>query len=288
MPQHPPAHHLEWSSVTVGGRRVNYGVGGFGRPVLFIHGWALGSRSYKRALKRLMALGCRVYAPALPGLGGSSSLPAGQDDLEDYARWLDGFADAVGIGEPALVAGHSLGGAVATRFAHDHPDHVAHLVLINSVGAAVWKEVAGEVRYLAERPLWGWVADFSRDIATSRGLRATVRAIVEDAVPNVVRDPVGMWRAATLARRADLRAELERLRGDGVAVTAVSSQGDLIIPGASFAALCQSLGVEGRLVPGRHSWLLGEPDLFGRLMADIIESSRPAPHLPELRPAANG
>lgn len=267
---------------------MRYGVGGAGRPVVFVHGWALGSRSYKRALKRVMALGCRVYAPALPGLGGSAMLPWGADDLEAHARWLDGFFDAVGIREPALVAGHSLGGAVATRFTHDHPGRVSQLVLINAAGAAVWKEVAGEVRYLAERPLWGWAADFSRDIATSHGLSSTVKAMLEDAVPNVVRDPVGLWRAAALARQADLRSELEGICGLGVPVSAISSVGDLIIPGASFAELCRSLGIQGRVVRGRHSWLLGEPDLFGRVMADIIESSCRGESTPELRPAANG
>ncbi len=286
MPRPADPDHLEWRSARVGGRRVNYGVGGCGQPVLFIHGWALGRRAYKRALKRLVRMGCRVYAPALPGFGGSAGLPAGHD-LGDYAAWVAGFCDAVGMDDPALVAGHSLGGAVATRFAHDHPERVAHLVLINAVGAAVWKEVAGEVRYLAERPLWGWVADFSVDIATSDGLGATLKAIGEDAVPNVVRNPVGLWQAAGLARRADLRAELERLRGDGIPVTALSSKGDLIIPAASFETLCRTLGVAGQVVPGRHSWMLGRPDDFGEVMAGAVQAAAGTAAPPALRPAAN-
>lgn len=285
MARPPVPDHLEWHSVTVGGRRVNYGVAGAGPPVVFLHGWALGRRSYKRALKRLVQQGCRVYAPALPGFGGSSDLPGARPDMADHAAWLAGFCDAAGVAAPAVVAGHSLGGAVAARFAHDHPERVAHLVLINAVGAAVWRDGAGAVRYLAERPLWGWVADFSVDIVTSDGLGPTVRAIVEDAVPNLVRNPLGMWRAAGLARRADLRVELERLRGDGVPVTAVSSEGDLIIPPASFAALCATLGVDGRVVPGRHSWLLGRPDTFATVMAEVVEAATVPP--PVLRLVAN-
>lgn len=271
----------------VGGRRVDFGVGGTGLPVVFLHGWALGRRSYKRALKRLVQMGCRVYAPALPGLGGSAGLPAGSDDLEGYSAWVAGFCDAAGVGAPALVAGHSLGGAVAARFTHDHPERVAHLVLINAVGAAVWRDVAGEVRYLAERPLWGWVADFSVDIVTSDGLGSTIRAIAEDAVPNLVRRPRGMWRAAGLARRADLRLELERIRCGGVPVTAVSSEGDLIIPPASFAALCGSVGVTGVMVPGRHSWLLGRPDAFAAVMAGPVEAATVAVTAPKLRRVVN-
>lgn len=286
MARHPAPDHVEWSSVTVRGRRVCYAAGGAGIPVVFIHGWALGNRSYKRALKRLIQLGCSVHAPALPGFGGSSELPGWSPDLRGHAAWLADFMDAVGVGRPALVVGHSLGGAVAARLAHDHPDRVARLVLINAVGAAVWKEAAGEVRYLAERPIWEWVADFSRDMATTDGLGSALRAIVEDAVPNVARNPAGVWRAAGLARRVDLRRELESIAAGGPPVTAISSEGDLVVPAASFRALCRSLGVDGRLVPGRHSWLLGRPDTFGAVMADVLAAAGPAPG-PTLLPAAN-
>src|SRR5579875_2141001 len=98
-----PYDHVKWSSVTVAGRKVCYAAGGSGVPVVFIHGWALGNRSYKRALKRLIQLGCSVYAPALPGFGGSSDLPGRAPDLPDYAAWLAGFLDEVGLDRPALI-----------------------------------------------------------------------------------------------------------------------------------------------------------------------------------------
>jgi pimeloyl-ACP methyl ester carboxylesterase len=151
MPKLEPEDHLSWESVLVDGRSVNYGTAGSGLPVLFIHGWALGQHAYKRALKRLVRLGCRVYAPALPGFGGSAALPAGACDLGAYAAWLDSFLSAVGVDEPVFVVGHSFGGGVATKLAHDFPDRVGYLVLINSVGGGTWLQAGSKVRSMAER-----------------------------------------------------------------------------------------------------------------------------------------
>src|SRR5919107_5422337 len=93
--RHPD--HLVWKRATVDGRPALYGVAGEGMPVLFVHGWALGQHSYKRALKRLVHMGCRVYAPALPGFGGTAELPKRRFSLEGYAEWLDAFLETVKV-----------------------------------------------------------------------------------------------------------------------------------------------------------------------------------------------
>ena len=276
MADHRAPAHLVWRTVAVDGRRTRYGVAGHGLPVLFLHGWGLGHRAYKRALKRLVRLDCRVYAPAMPEFGGTAGLPRSDDDLGAYAAWADAFLDAVGVDEPVLVAGHSLGGAVAARLTHDFPDRVAHLVLINAVGGGIWTESPDGGRLLADRPLWHWVAHFSHDIATTRRVCATLRHITEDAVPNLVTNPLGVWRAAQMARGADLRAELAAIRAAGVPVTAVSSEGDHIVPRAAFDALCASLGVTGHLIEGRHSWLLADPENFAGVMVRAVTAANAA------------
>ena len=274
MADHRAPAHLVWRTIAVNGRRTRYGVAGHGMPVLFLHGWGLGHRAYKRALKRVVRLGCRVYAPAMPEFGGTAGLPRSRDDLGSYAAWADAFLTAVGVDEPVLVAGHSLGGAVAARLAHDFPDRVAHLVLLNALGGGIWTEGPDGGRLLSERPLWHWAAHFSHDIATTRRLWATLRHITEDAVPNLVTNPVGVWRAAEMARRVDLRAELMAIRAAGVPVTAVSSEGDNIVPRAAFDALCASLGVNGHMIEGRHSWLLADPENFAAVMVRAVTAAQ--------------
>lgn len=268
--------HLTWETARVDGRQAVYGVGGHGLPVLFIHGWALGARAYKRALKRLIRLGCRVYAPALPDFGGTEGLPPGHRTLEDYAGWADAFLSEVGVDEPVLVVGHSLGGAVGARLTHDFPDRVSHLVLINSLGSSVWADGPDRLSLLAERPLWDWALSFSKDLLISDRVGATVKAIAEDCLPNLVHNPLGLARTARIARRVDLSQELSEVRREGVPVTAVTSDGDLVVTRACFDELCRTLGVQGRVVQGRHSWLLAAPEEFAGVMVQAVGAATAA------------
>jgi pimeloyl-ACP methyl ester carboxylesterase len=276
MAKPEPDDHLEWKTTEVHGRRVNYGVAGTGLPVLFIHGWALGQHAYKRSLKRLVRLGCRVYAPALPGFGGSAPLPPEECDIAGYAAWVDAFLDAVGVDEPVFAVGHSFGGGVATKLAHDFPSRVGYLVLINSVGGGAWLQAGNKVRSMAERPIWDWAVHFPSDILMARGMVGTLKAMLEDAIPNVVRNPCAVYRVGMLARRADLTADLADIRARQLPVLVLWGEGDAIIPRASFDALCAAVGSAGTVVPGRHSWLLSDPDSFGEVMANSVTVARAA------------
>ena len=274
----PPNDHLVWKSTTVHGRTALYGVAGADDPanrlpLVFVHGWGLGQHSYKRALKRLVGMGCTVYAPALPGFGGTSELPGDEFDLDGYARWLGGFLEAVGLGDAKVcLFGHSFGGGVSIQFAHDTPDRVRTLVLINSVGGSSWTRPGptGAVKSMAQRPLWDWGIHFPRDILPIPQITRVLPVILEDAVPNLIRNPRAMWKAAQLARTADLTEELEELRRRRLPVVVLWGEQDKIIPRPSFDALCAAIGSEGEVVSGNHSWLLADPDSFGEVMTNIV------------------
>ena len=256
-----------------------YGVAGSGSPVLFLHGWGLGQHTYKRSLKRLAQLGTRVYAPALPGFGGSDDLPKSDLSFEGYARWVDEFLRSVGVSEPVFLVGHSFGGGVAIKLAHDFPDRVRYLVLVNSVGGSTWSSAGSVVRSMAERPLWDWGLHFSEDILPLPQIRKVLPVILEDALPNAIRNPRALWRVANLARRADLTPELEELKRRKLPVVVLWGDKDKIIPRASFDALCAAIGSEGEVVPGTHSWLLADPDAFGEVMTNVMEVAKLAQDL---------
>jgi pimeloyl-ACP methyl ester carboxylesterase len=272
----PVDDRLAWKRTTVDGRTALYGVAGDGLPVVFLHGWALGQHSYRRALKRLVRLGCRVYAPALPGFGGTADLPPRRFSFEGYAEWLDQFLDAVGMQEPVFLIGHSFGGGVAIKFAHDFGERVRYLVLVNSVGGSTWTSAGSTVRSMAERPLWDWGVHFPSDVLPLAQFRRVLPVLLEDAVPNAVRNPRALWRVAQLARRADLTPELEELKARKLPVVVLWGDKDQIIPRASFDALCQAIGAEGEVVQGNHSWLLADPDAFGEVMTNVVGIARMA------------
>jgi len=264
------ADHLTWERTTVQGRTALYGVAGEGLPVLFLHGWALGQHSYKRALKRLVNLGCRVYAPAMPGFGGTPELPGDEFSFAGYAAWVDAFLDAVGIDEPVFLIGHSFGGGVAIKLAHDFP-RVRSLVLVNSVGGSTWTSSGSKVRSMAERPLWDWGLHFPGDVWPLPQLTRIVPVMLEDALPNVMRNPRALWKVGQLARSADLTAELELLKERRLPVVVLWGDKDQIIPRASFEAMCRTLGVQGDVVAGTHSWLLADPDALGQVITNAVE-----------------
>jgi pimeloyl-ACP methyl ester carboxylesterase len=260
----PPADHLVWSRTTVEGRPALYGVAGEGLPVLFLHGWGLGQHAYKRALKRLVQLGCRVYAPALPGFGGTADLPGEHLSFEGYAKWTAAFLDAVGVTEPVFLVGHSFGGGVSIKLAHDHATRVRYLVLVNSLGGS-----------MAGRPLWDWGIHFPGDVFPF-SIRQVLPVVLEDALPNVIRNPRAMWKVANLARTADLTVELEQIKENQLPVVVLWGDKDKIIPKSAFDALCAAIGKEGSVIEGTHSWLLADPDAFVEVITNDIEVAQMA------------
>ena len=262
--------HLVWERTEVEGRPAFFGHagGGEGLPVLFLHGWALGQHSYKRPLSRLARMGCRVYAPAQPGFGGTPDLPGDQFDFGGYAAWAAAFLDAVGVAEPALVIGHSFGGGVSIQLAHDQPEKVRSLVLVNSIGTP--------------RPLWDWAVRFPTN-ALPGELTRMLPVVLEDALPNLVRNPRSLWRVGNLARRADLRQELEELKRRKLPVVVLWGDKDRIVPKESFAAMCAALGSEGEVINGNHSWLLADPDAFGEVITNVVSVARMTREQPQRR-----
>jgi pimeloyl-ACP methyl ester carboxylesterase len=249
-------------------------------------------------IRTLAGQGNRVIAPALPGFGGTADLPKDERSLAGYARWLAALGDAIGLDEPAVVVGHSFGGGVATRFAHDHPERVRSLVLVNSIGGSTWQD-GRTVKSIAERPLWDWGLHFPADVWPVRQATRVLPVIAEDLLPNVVRHPRTIVRVAGIARRADLRMELEALRDRGLPITILWATRDGVIPKESFEAMCIAAGVAGQVVEGSHSWLLADPGRLGevitndvrvaRLARDLEQAqegrSRPARRLSSLRSA---
>ncbi|HEY7628735.1 MAG TPA: alpha/beta fold hydrolase [Ilumatobacteraceae bacterium] len=255
-----------------------YSVAGEGMPVVLLHGWALAQHTYRKVIEAIAAQGCYVIAPSLPGFGGSGDLKGESFSMSGYAKWVADLLDVLGIDEPAVLVGHSFGGGVAIKMAHDMPERARSLVLVNSIGGSAWRR-GRSLRSAAERPLWDWGLHFPGDVWPVRQATRVLPVVFEDLLPNLVRNPRAIVRVANLARRADLRGELERLRDSGLPITILWASRDGIIPRESFEALCVASGVEGTIIDGSHSWLLADPQQFGEVITNDVRVAQAAREL---------
>ena len=269
----------------VQGRPAVYSVAGSGMPVLLLHGWAVAHHTYKGVIATIAAQGCHVIAPAMPGFGGTRDLPGDSFSMRGYAQWVVELLDALDIEEPAVVLGHSFGGGVAIRLAFDHRSRVRSLVLVNSVGGSSWRR-GKKLRSIAERPLWDWGLHFPSDVWPIRQATRVLPVVVEDLLPNLMRNPRAIVRVANLARRADMRVELEALRDGGMPISIIWGTRDGIITRESFKALCVASGVQGTVVEGSHSWLLADPKRFGEVITNDVRVAQAARDLEQKAPAA--
>jgi len=264
------ASWLTWRTVDVDGFPVEYGEAGTGPVVVFLHGWGLSHRAYKRPLSRLVRHGLRVIAPAFPGFGGSAPV-AKATDIAAFGCWVAHFLDALDVGVPVLVMGHSFGGGVAISFAHAYPQRVRGLVLLNSIGASAWSHEGSTVSKLTERPLWDWGIHYPSDLWPLRQARNVLPVLVSEALPYLTRHPLAFWRTAEIARRANLVPELEDLRRRRLPVVVLWGNHDEMITKTSFDEMCALLGGPYSVtVEGTHSWMIADPDVFGEVMTNVL------------------
>lgn len=115
--------------VQVPGLRMHYEQAGSGkRTLLLVHG-NFASWRWWRSLLQQPPEGFQVFAPELRGCGDTDKPDSGYH-VEQLAEDLAYFIDALNLSYIDLV-GHSLGGAVVTQFALDHPHYIRTLSLIN-------------------------------------------------------------------------------------------------------------------------------------------------------------
>jgi non-heme chloroperoxidase len=107
---------------------------GQGRPVLLLHGWALGHEVWDRQVHEIASSGMRAVALDLRGHGASSK-PLDGYGVEQLADDVVAVIQSLGL-ERVVLVGWSIGGLTAFRLASVRPDLVERLVLVSSNGVA--------------------------------------------------------------------------------------------------------------------------------------------------------
>ena len=105
--------------------------GGDGPPMVLLHGPGEFAAAWLPVLGHLVRTH-RVIAPDLPGHGASGT-PDGPLGADLVLRWLDELIGHTCPSPPVLV-GRVVGGAIGARFAIEHPDRLARLALVDTLG----------------------------------------------------------------------------------------------------------------------------------------------------------
>ena len=133
--------NIQSKTIKVDGLDVRYYMAGQGEPLVVIHGGGGDARTWRHNIAEL-AENYTVYAPDLPGYGGSQPLD-GAYYIPELAEFVDKFARSLGLEKFNLV-GHSLGGGIALDYALKSPHKIKKLVLVSSL--CLGREIAFWVR----------------------------------------------------------------------------------------------------------------------------------------------
>lgn len=239
------------------------------KNVYLIHGWAANSRIFDDLAARLPA-DWRIHAPDLPGHGGAPF-----DGRFDVAAAADAFAAQ--IGEPAYVAGWSLGGLVALYLAHRHPEKVRALCLTASF--AKFRAAPDYPEGLSNPALEKMVALFRQDyhkymkqfLQLQFLYAKDQHAVLEKVLPDIVKHgaPAALQAALDAVSEADARPFLPDI---SVPVLLVFGAKDAITPPrmGEYLHRCLPHSELHVIEKAAHAPFLTQAEEFARLLAGFV------------------
>lgn len=159
-------------TVEVLGSRMAYVDQGAGRPVLFLHGNPTSSYLWRNIIPHVMPR-ARCIAPDLIGMG-ESDKPVISYRVEEHARYLEGFIDALELEDLVLVL-HDWGSALGLHWARRHPSRVRAIALMEFITPIpTWLDM---------NPRGAGMFRAFRDPAQSRRLLIDENAFIEQLMP---------------------------------------------------------------------------------------------------------
>jgi pimeloyl-ACP methyl ester carboxylesterase len=230
---------LEERFATIGGHRVRYVRTGRGPAVLLLHGFGSSLYTWKDVIPALAAER-EVVALDFPGFGWSDLPP--DLSFEVFPRVALGLLDELGLARASLV-GNSMGGAVASLVAAEHPSRVDHLVLVDAAGFNLRERDRPRLVRLATHP-------WAEPLMNALPLR---RLVVERGLAQVFHDAakVGSERVEEYLAAASRPGSLAGLRSLGASVRTPPEEFEATL-GRIQAPTLVIWGAEDAWIPSAH------------------------------------
>lgn len=250
--------------------RVSYSDEGQGIPLLFVHGFPLSRRVWRKQIEALKP-SYRAIAPDLRGFG-ESDTPPSTNTMAQYAEDLHALLMRLETG-PVVLIGHSMGGYVAFAFLRQFPEMVKGLVLVGTradrdtpEAAAARRAMAGKVRaediHVVTDAMAPRMLAYGED---HPGMVQQVHAFMNRSQSEgVIGALLGM------AERPDATA---MLAGISVPTLIVTGSEDALVPPAASVSMAQVIpGARLSMIPhAGHLVAFEQSDAFNRVLKDWLD-----------------
>jgi len=253
-------------NIVIGGDRIFYALHDTPRgardgiPLVLIHGAGENHLVWPAVLRRMP--GAQVYAIDLPGHGKSGG--SGRASIAEYAAFLAGLLGGLRI-RRAVIAGHSMGGAIAQQFGLTYPARTAALILI-ATGARL--RVAPQILQLTESDLPA-AADLVSSLQWGPGTPEQIVRLGKQQLlanrPDVIH---GDYRAC------DAFDVIDRLDGIRAPTLVVGGTADQLTPPKYAAFLAERIaGAQLALVDGAgHMVMLEREEAVARAVEQFLQA----------------
>ena len=177
------------------GLRMAHVETGAGAPVLFLHGNPTSSFLWRDVMAAMPGAG-RLLAPDLIGCGDSDKLPDSGPDrytIAEHARYLDAWIDTVIPNSKITLVIHDWGGALGFNWARRHPDRVAGIAYMETIGrpmdmATEWPDAARDI-FAALRSPAGEEMILEKNVFVERILPGSILRTLTDSEMHEYRRP---------------------------------------------------------------------------------------------------
>ncbi len=229
---------------------------GTGTPILLVHGFPLDHTMWNAQIEALANV-TRVIAPDLRGFGESllgDVDPERGISMEQYADELVELLDALGVSEPIILAGFSMGGYIAWQFVRKYPGRLKAFIQCDTRALADTDEArAGRLKMAENVAAWGSerVAEMmgpklfsARAFEMKPQLMTELRSVVAKTPPAAI---AAAQRG--LAARPDMSAGLSKIQ---LATLVIVGEQDAISSAAEMSTIAAAIP-HAQLVEIPHS-----------------------------------